>query len=246
MHPAPSRNRSQLLSALRIPCLLTGLALALAATPPASAQALPTATQASSLSVFGGLTGTYTGLSGYGGGNGTPWGYPVGITAGNATSATSYQGKNLGITAGVNFRFGDFRGFLPSVEVRGTYPIHTGQVDAQENILGGLKVEHSVRSPRLHVYGDILFGRGKVTYENGGYFTPDGSLLYAYSVSNVYAPGGGVEYDLTPRFAVKLDGQFEHYSVPVTTSHTIYAKALTAGVIYRFNFNHRPKQLPDK
>lgn len=222
------RPRMQPTMALRLLAMVLLLLLLpiIAATSRASAQALPTATEASSLSVFGGLTGTYTGL--------------------NQEFSNSGQGKNLGITAGVNLRIGHLFGFLPSVEVRGTYPIHSGQVDAQENILAGLKFEHTLRSPRLHAYGDIFFGRGKVTYENGGYFTPDGSLLYAYSVSNVYAPGGGVEYDLTPRFAVKLDGQFEHYSVPVTTSRSIYAKALTAGVIYRFNFNHRPKQLPDK
>lgn len=239
------RPRMQPTMALRLLAVALLLPI-IAATSRASAQALPTATEASSLSVFGGLTGTYTGLNGYNGGNGTPWGYPVGVTVGTSTPATTYQGKNLGITAGVNLRIGHLFGFLPSVEVRGTYPIHTGQIDAQENVLAGLKFEHTLRSPRLHAYGDIFFGRGKVTYENGGYFTPDGSLLYAYSVSNVFAPGGGVEYDLTPRFAVKLDGQFEHYSVPVTTSRSIYAKALTAGVIYRFNFNHRPKQLPDK
>ena len=71
------------------------------------AQAMPTASRIVTLSDFGGLTGTFTGLDG---------------------------GRNLGITAGGDIGFRPFHGFYPSAEVRGTYPIDDGQVDSQKNI----------------------------------------------------------------------------------------------------------------
>jgi hypothetical protein len=220
-----SRQRS-ILYLPGISILCSGLLVAAATLLPCAshAQALPTATQTMALSGFGGVTGTLTGLDDqYGSG----------------------EGKNLGITAGVNLRIGHFFGFLPSVEVRGTYPaFHRGPVDAQKDILGGIKIERPLLLPRLHVYGDFLYGRGEIDYESGGYYTPDQNFLYAYTVTNVLSPGVGLDYDLSHHFAVKADVQLQHWSTPLTTSGSIWAKPLTAAVIYRFDFNHRAKQLP--
>ena len=88
----------------------------------ARGQAKPTATEDLRVSVFAGATGTYTGLAG---------------------------GKNLGFTAGADLGIHSFFGLEPSLEVRGTYPIHDGPVDAQENVLGGLTV--SKRYGRFHL-----------------------------------------------------------------------------------------------
>jgi hypothetical protein len=98
-------------------------------------QAMPTASQGSSLSVFAGATGVYTGISG---------------------------GRNLGITAGGDYSLHGFFGFRPAVEVRGTYPIHDGGVDDQKSILAGVRVERPIR--RFHPYGDFLIGRGEINY----------------------------------------------------------------------------------
>ena len=169
------------------------------------AQAVPTADKPVGFSAFAGATGTYTGLDG---------------------------GRNLGITAGGDIGIRPYRFFYPSVEVRGTYPMDKGKVDSQENILFGVKAERYYGKFRPYV--DVFYGRGKIDYENGGHPNPAGTLLYLDSISNVYAAGGGVDYTLTDHFALKLDGLFQHYGTPVTASGSIYAKALTLGVVYRF------------
>jgi hypothetical protein len=190
---------------------LTLLCFALVACSLVHAQAIPAATRPFTFSAFGAATGTYTGLDG---------------------------GKNLGITAGGDMSFKPYHLFYPSIEVRGTYPVDDGNVDAQKNILFGLKVERYYN--RFRPYVDFLYGRAKVDYENGGYPNPAGSLLYVNSISNVYSFGGGLDYTLTDHFALKIDGQFQHYDVPVTTSGTIYSKPISIGVVYRFG----PPPLP--
>jgi hypothetical protein len=112
-----------------------GIAAGLSGLQMARGQAMPTASQGSNLSVFGGVTGVYTGID---------------------------QGRNLGITAGADYTIGGFFGFRPAVEVRGTYPIHDGGVDDQKSILAGVRVERPIR--RFHPYGDFLIGRGEINY----------------------------------------------------------------------------------
>ena len=190
---------------LRITALLL---LFLAVLTAANAQNAPTASQYLRLSAFGGATGTYTGLE---------------------------QGKNLGITAGADLNFGYYFGLYPSVEIRGTYPVHSGALDGQRNILGGLKVEK--RFGRFHPYGDILVGRGQIDYPNGFvYGTPP--VTYLQSITNVISPGVGVDMDLNHYFALKADFQVQRYDTPF--GFHIHPRALTAGVVYRFDFNHHP------
>ena len=190
--------------------LITLLFFSFAACSIAGAQTDPTATQPLQISAFGALTGTYTGLSG---------------------------GRNLGITAGLDVGWRAFFRLYPSLELRGTYPIDGGQVDAQENVLYGVKLAKVYN--RVHPYGDFLIGRDKITYQNGGYPDSTGTLLYIDSVSNVFSVGGGVDLDLTDQVAVKIDGQFQRYGVPVNTTGHIYSKPLSVGLVYRFDFNHR-------
>ncbi len=185
------------------------LFFALAASSIAGAQAFPTATQPLQFSAFGAATGTFTGLGG---------------------------GRNLGITAGIDVGFKPFYRFYPTAEVRGTYPIDGGQVDSQENVLYGIKLARFYG--RYHPYANFLFGRGKITYENGGYPNLAGTLLYLSSVSNVFSYGGGLDLDITDQFALKVDAQFQQYGVPVTTSGHIFSIPISAGLVYRFDFNH--------
>jgi hypothetical protein len=176
----------------------------------ANSQSLPAATQAMHLSAFGGATGAWTGLAG---------------------------GRNFSITAGGDLTFRSFHSFYPSLEVRGTYPLANGQIDDQRNILGGLKVERVYN--RLHPYGDILYGRGSIHYLNGGFPDPSYTFLYIQSPSNILSAGGGADLNLTRQLALKAEIQFQRYSTPVATSGHIYAKPVTVGVVYRFDFNHK-------
>ena len=186
-----------------------GLALgafALAGISMAGAQATPTATAGLQFSAFGGLTGTYTG---------------VGL------------GRNLGVTAGVDATFRPFFGVFPSLELRGTYPVHDGRVDSQKNFLGGIKLSKHIG--RIQPYGDFMAGRGEIKF-NPPYPNPDDTILYQQTASPVIAGGGGADVFLTDHFGVKADFQFQHYDSPVTTSGSVYAKAFTIGVTYRLPF----------
>ncbi|HTC74390.1 MAG TPA: outer membrane beta-barrel protein [Edaphobacter sp.] len=179
-----------------------------ALTHTASAQAAPAATQRLQLSAFVAATGTFTGLEG---------------------------GKNLGITAGADLTYLGFRQFLPSFEVRGTYPIDQGHISSQKNFLLGPKVEYPLG--KFHPYADFLIGRGQIDYHSPGFVF--GDTLYISSNTLVYSPGVGLDYNVTHNIAIKADAQFQHWDTPVTTSGTIHPTALSVGVVYNFDFNSR-------
>lgn len=199
---------------MRFTHLVTNL-IAVTALSAVAAQAqmktTPTASKGLEISTFGGLTGTYTGLSG---------------------------GKNLGITAGVDIGIRSYLGFRPYLEGRGTYPIDRGHIDAQKDALGGVRVERLLR-PSVRVYGDFLLGRGEIDYQNGGYPAPSGNFLFLQSTTNVYSPGAGAEYRLTKNFSALADVQFQHWATPATPSGRIWAKPITLGVRYRIDFNRK-------
>jgi hypothetical protein len=205
----------RLRSEFRVFLLLFSLVTAclLFAASSAHAQAAPAYIQPWQLSAFGGINGTYTGLSG---------------------------GKNLGITAGADLRFYSFRRYMVSAEVRGTYPFHDGAIDSQKNALGGFKVDRTFFG-RVHPYADILAGRGLIDYQGNGYLNAPQTLIYTSSPSTVISPGVGVDLDFNDQLAFKLDAQFQHWDTPVTASGSLDAKALTAGIVYRFDFNHHPR-----
>ena len=164
---------------------------------------------------------------------------PLGLSAfgmGTGTWTNVLGGRNLGITAGGDLAFLTFRRFRPVIEVRGTYPVYEGQVDRQKSFLGGLRVERQIGP--LRPYANFLIGRGEIDFKNG---LQRGSLLYLKTVTTVYSPGIGVEYDVTPQWAAKVDLQYQYWDTPAVASGSINPKALSAGVTYRFDFNHHYK-----
>ena len=183
---------------------LTLLCFALVPCAHLHAQAMPAADKPFSFSAFAGATGTWTGLSG---------------------------GKNIGITAGGDITFRPFHNFYPSVEVRGTYPVYDGTIDSQESIQFGGKAERFYGNFRP--YADFFYGRGKIDYLHGGYPNPAGTLLYLDSISNIYAGGGGVDLTLTDHFALKIDGEYQHWASPVSPTGSLNTAAVTVGVVYR-------------
>ena len=177
------------------------------------AQAVPTAIQQQRLSVFGAATETDTDLGG---------------------------GSNTGVTAGVDLRLGGYRGFYPSIEVRATYPFSKGDVVGETNVLAGVRFERLYG--RFHPYANILFGRGRLDYVDGGLYDPTFTYIYYHSSSNVISPGAGVDMDLGNRFAVKVDAQLQRYSTPVTTAGSLWSVPVSVGVVYKFDFNLRHKR----
>lgn len=176
----------------------------------AAQRAQPTAIQAHSLSAFGALTGAYTGISG---------------------------GKNLSIAAGIDYGLRPWLGTRPTLEVRGVYPIDRGTIVSQKDILGGLRVDFYL-GHRLHPYGDFLFGRGEMNYRRGGYQFRN--YTYLVSTTYVYSPGAGFDYDLGSRFAIKVDGQVQHWSSVPTASGTVYSTVGSIGLVYRFGQRGMP------
>ncbi len=179
--------------------------------PTAHAQAVPTAAQTFQLSVFGGGSGVFTDLKG---------------------------GHNLSFTAGVDFGFLSLHGFHPAVEVRGTYPVHTGTIDSQKSVLGGIRVDRRYNVARPYV--DFLVGRGELDYQNGGFTI--GPLTYLSTSTTVYSPGAGVDLHISRHFSFKADYQYQNWSTPVVSSGKIHPSVITLGAVYRFDFNHLHKR----
>jgi hypothetical protein len=172
-------------------------------------QAMPTATRGLDLSAFGGVAGVDTGLSG---------------------------GRNLSIVLGADLKFVPVGGVRPVLEVRGLYPIDGGNIASQKSILFGPRADFLLNH-RLRPYGDFLFGRGEMNYQDGGYLFVNS--VYLETTTNVYSPGGGVDYDLSPHLSLKVDAQFQRWGYTPTTSGNIWTKVGTVGIVYRFNAGSR-------
>ena len=176
-------------------------------------QSTATASRALEPSGFLGITGDYTGLNG---------------------------SRNLGLSAGIDIGFHPFFGLLPAVEVRGIYPLDSGVVAGERSIQGGLRVQKRLRG--IRPYADVLFGRGQLNYQNGGYAVPAQNFSYLLSTSNVFSAGVGVEINVNEHFALLLDGQAQHWNLPFTPGSaspavsSIYSKVGTIGVVYRLGW----------
>jgi hypothetical protein len=150
---------------------------------------------------------------------------------GAGTGTATGLGKNLAITAGADLAFMTFLRYRPVVELRGTYPIDNGNVAGEKNVLAGLRVERQFGL--LHPYVNFLIGRGEIDYK--GYRV--GDYIYLKTTSTVYSPGFGVDYDLTDHWAVKGDFQLQRWNTPIRDSGVAYAKSVSIGAVYRFDFN---------
>lgn len=164
--------------------------------------------------------------------------------AGATGTYTNFEGgKNGSITAGADLTFLATPYVKPSLEVRGTAPIDSGTIVGQLNFLLGPKVEYPYH--RFHPYADFLIGRGQINYLNGGYLFDH--VLYLSSSSTVYSAGLGLDYDVTSRWALKADFQYQNWSTPVLLYNPLHPKATTFAVIYHFDFNphyHLSRQKP--
>ena len=176
------------------------------------AQASPSAYRPLELTAFGGASAVYTGL---------------------------LDGKNLSITAGADLSFRSIFHLRPAIEVRGSYPVDSGDLLSQKDVLGGVRLAHTFG--RMMPYGDILFGRGEIKYIHG-FVDPSGSTEYLENPSNVLSGGGGVDFSVTNHFSLKADAQYQRFNTPVTTSGHIYTKPLTLALVYRFNADHYPRR----
>jgi len=173
-------------------------------------QAAPTMSRPVELSAFGGVSGVETGLSG---------------------------GRNLSVTAGLDLGLRKAWDLRPSLEYRARYAMDQGTVDGIKNQMGGLKVAWQIAG--LKPYADVLYGRGEITYLNGGYQVPGKFVYYTASSSNVFAGGGGVDFGLGYGLAVKVDAQMEVYQSKVALGGHFDAAVGTVGLVYVFDLGRR-------
>jgi hypothetical protein len=167
----------------------------------------PTAIQKLQLSAFGGVSPVWTGLAG---------------------------DKNLSMTLGTDLALPPVYHVRPTAEIRGTYPLADGTVSSERSIMGGLRVDFLL-GHKIHPYGDFFFGRGETHYGTGHSFH---NRDYVLTTTYVYSPGAGFDYDLSDHFGVKVDGQFQKWSsLQPTDSGHLWSTVVTAGVVYRFDFN---------
>jgi hypothetical protein len=196
------------------------LLLSLATAANARAQAMPTAVRNVQPSAFVLVHGVGTGLE--------------------ARSATSFTGaKNVAITAGANLGVYPMGRYVLGIEARGTYPLESGNLVAERSLLGGIRVTREPGQSRFRPYVDVLFGRGQMDYQRGGYIV--GNLLYTRTASNLLDGGIGTEVDLVGHYSLKVDAQIQRWNTPVTTTGKVYSKQLGIGLAYRFGIGNGPQ-----
>jgi hypothetical protein len=189
---------------------LPALAFALLAVPALRAQAPRTESRSLAFSLWAGGTGTETGFTGY---------------------------RNLAITAGVDAIFHPDRRLAFAAELRGSYPVDRGSLVGEENFLAGPRVSYRVHHV-FRPYVDVLAGRGSLDFGSPGVYAQSEPLIYQLTDGGVLAFGGGVDIDVFPALALKLDAQSQRYQTEVTASGNVTAAAYTVGAEYTFHFGH--------
>jgi hypothetical protein len=145
----------------------------------------------------------------------------------------------LSFTAGADIGFQPHWGLYPSLEIRGTVPLASGDVASQKNFLAGVQL--SKPYGRFTPYVNFLGGRTEFRY-NSFPFTPDFSTYYVQSTSNLFSPGGGVDFTISRQVSLKADAQFGLYSSPVVASGRGVLSSVSVGLDYRFSFGRARKR----
>ena len=209
--------------------LLLLLGAALVCRTSLDAQTYPAAQRRFDLSAFALFSGTYTGLGSS----------PLASGGGFAGPG----GRNLTFSLGADLGFYSYRGFQLGAEVRGAYPLDSGQVDGQKSILAGVRVTREPSGTglfaRVRPYGTVLAGRGQIEYQSGGYLTP--GILFFNNNSAVYAGGFGAEADVSRSFSIRGDAQFQRWNTPVTQSGILHTSQGGIGIVYRYGAGSGPR-----
>jgi len=116
----------------------------------------------------------------------------------------------------------------PSLEARAK--IATGSTISEKTFGGGIRVEHRFKD--FHPYANFFGSYGKITTTNPVTSVP--GPHYYYDDSTVYSTGVGLDYDLTPTWAARVDYQFEHWHTGFKNTFT--PQVFSIGVLYRIPF----------
>jgi hypothetical protein len=169
------------------------------------AQASPTATKPAAASVFA----AYSLVS-------TDRKLPLNTQAATNSEST----KNSGFTFGADISLNLPHGFIPSLEGRIT--VAPGSFVSENTYGGGIRLEH--RFQYFHPYADFLVSYGTISFPQLHSSQPNDNSI-------VPATGGGLDYNLTPNWATRVDYQYEFWKTGMNVSFN--PSVLTIGVVYR-------------
>ncbi|MBS1823522.1 MAG: hypothetical protein JST61_16380 [Acidobacteria bacterium] len=141
--------------------------------------------------------------------------------------------SNNGLTFGVSYLRYTRWWINPAVEFRAK--IANGATVDEKTIGGGVRLEKQFK--RYHPYADFLVSAGSINFHlPSPSILPDGKP-YLSDGTAVYAFGGGLDYDLTSKFAFRGDYQYEKWSLdknPATPLH-LTPNGWSLGVVYRIS-----------
>ena len=143
----------------------------------------------------------------------------------NTQAATNSEStKNSGFTFGADISFNLPHGFIPSLE--GRIKVAPGSFVSENTYGGGVRLEQ--RFQYFHPYVDFLWGYGTISFPQLHSSQPNDNSI-------IYALGGGLDYNLTPNWATRVDYQYEFWKTGMNVAFN--PSALTIGVVYRVPFH---------
>jgi len=136
--------------------------------------------------------------------------------------------KNVGAVGGADLNIGQVLGRIePSIEFRAL--VSSGTVSDQYSYNGGPRLEFDYG--RFHPYGIFLMGYGKIIFVGAtGSYTQNNSGVFTY--------GGGLDFALDRRWAIRMDVAQQRWRLGMATP-PFYPTAVSVGVRYRFSFKNR-------
>lgn len=138
---------------------------------------------------------------------------------------------NNGFTFGLDYLRHVRLPVAPVIELRGK--VSSGPKYNEHTWGGGIRVEPEQPLGAYHPYATFLISSGTIKFNQpvinyrGLPYTSDNSL--------VYSVGGGLDVDLTEKWTVRGDFQYEWWSIG--TNQNFNPKALSIGIVYRIPFH---------
>lgn len=130
----------------------------------------------------------------------------------------------LGLTLGADVMIRPFRSIQPGIEARASFA--TGSQVRERTLLPGLRLQTHIG--RFTPYINFLVGIGDEYNEK----QTNPSLKLDNSI--VYSPGGGVDYQISPRFSARLDYQRQFWEINNHPVVKFQPSWYSVGVVYRF------------
>ena len=138
--------------------------------------------------------------------------------------------KISGVTFGTDLSIYAPVGFVVSLETR--FQIAPGSLAyvGLDTYGGGIRIDRPIK--RFVPYIDFLVSYGHLSFTNP-------TTAYTHDNSVVYSGGGGLEYNISSRWAARADYLFEHWDIGTTSnglSGAFSPQIITFGIAYRIPF----------